>query len=472
MKLLSKALLALAACIATAGTAAPAVAAGLAGDPFIRQHSARENFEPGGKFHLFNSRGTATERTGSISVTPVYRQRLGSFETEYALVRGDIGYKVRFSNHRHHEHAPFSNSSSRSASASKGNVGINLSSYNLQWSGTETHPADGYDGEQGSGYPAPTGARDEYAYKIKGSAASMNINLNDGRSPWERLLGRFAPVKHIPATVKNAWEGATTSNPNLNRAGNAAQAVNAAAAGVGGVAGAAGTVLGVGDAAQGLGVLAAAGAMEAVRALPPAAQIEAVKGISAAGGAAGRAADAYGGWAARNPNAAEGVRAVVNAATVGYGAAKGVGAAKAGKAAVSDNFADAYQTSGGTANAATYSKLKQQLYNQNLKNIASQDSRLAAAVKGSGTNNPNFSIGTGTRSEANRLGRIWVGDGAITTSGGGLLSADKTMQYRPPTNKKSQFSTTGVQANFEMYSINPVTGKRTLMSNGHLNITE
>lgn len=66
--------------------------------------------------------------------------------------------------------------------------------------------------------------------------------------------------------------------------------------------------------------------------------------------------------------------------------------------------------SSGAENAALYPKLKDQLIQENLSNIADQDSRLAAAVNGSGTKNPNFSIGQGTSSEANQLGKTWVGD--------------------------------------------------------------
>ncbi|MCF1489455.1 hemagglutinin repeat-containing protein, partial [Pseudomonas sp. AA27] len=129
--------------------------------------------------------------------------------------------------------------------------------------------------------------------------------------------------------------------------------------------------------------------------------------------------------------------------------------------------------SSGAENAALYPKLKDQLIQENLSNIAAQDSRLAAAVNGSGTKNPNFSIGQGTSSEANQLGKTWVGDGATKTSDGlGLISADGTRVYRPPTPKDSSFATTGVQANFEMYNINPVTGQRVKVSNGHLNVTD
>jgi len=117
--------------------------------------------------------------------------------------------------------------------------------------------------------------------------------------------------------------------------------------------------------------------------------------------------------------------------------------------------------SSGADNAALYPKLRDQLIQENLSNIAAQDSRLAAAVNGSGTKNPNFSIGQGTSSEANQWGKTWVGDGATKTSDGlGLISADGTRVYRPPTPKKSSFATTGVQANFETYNINPVTGQR------------
>jgi len=116
--------------------------------------------------------------------------------------------------------------------------------------------------------------------------------------------------------------------------------------------------------------------------------------------------------------------------------------------------------------------LKGQLGNQNLANIAAQDSRLAAAVNGSGTSNPNFSVGSGTIAEANQLGKIWVGDGAVMTSdGSGMISADGTRVYRFPTEKNSTFATTGTQANFETYNVNSVTGQRVKVSNGHLNVT-
>jgi hypothetical protein len=128
-------------------------------------------------------------------------------------------------------------------------------------------------------------------------------------------------------------------------------------------------------------------------------------------------------------------------------------------------------TAEGTANAATVQGLKTQLASENIANIAVQDSRLAAAVNGSGKSNPNFSIGTGTATEANQLGQIWVGDGARLVSNqnacpGCLISADGTRIFRPPQPKSSPFARTGVQANFVQQ-----TPTGTVISNGHLNVT-
>ncbi len=120
-------------------------------------------------------------------------------------------------------------------------------------------------------------------------------------------------------------------------------------------------------------------------------------------------------------------------------------------------------------NSATYPKLKHNLAKQNLHNIASQDSRLAAAIKGD-NGKVNFGIGNGSREEADRLGKIWVGDGARPISDGtGLVSADGTRVYRFPKEKPNtpaEFTNTGVQANFEILK----DGKR--VSNGHLDVTK
>ncbi|MBV5097633.1 filamentous hemagglutinin [Enterobacteriaceae bacterium YMB-R21] len=117
--------------------------------------------------------------------------------------------------------------------------------------------------------------------------------------------------------------------------------------------------------------------------------------------------------------------------------------------------------------------MKDDLVQQNLSNIAKQDPILAAVVKGD-NGKLNYGVGSGTKAEADRLGQIWVGDGARPTKDGtGLMSADGTRVYRFPKGKPNapaSVNPTGVQANFETFQINPVTGQKTKVGDGHLNI--
>ncbi|MDO4907240.1 MafB family polymorphic toxin [Neisseria sp.] len=319
--------------VAAAALVQPAAAADLGSDPFIRQNTDRKNFEPGGQYHLFGSRGSVTDRTGSITVNTVSSQRIGNLQMEHAVIKGDIGYTVRFSGHGHEVHAPFDNHGSRSAGDSKGNVGIDLTTYSLRWTGHEHHPADGYDGPQGGGYPAPTGARDEYRYTINGAAAKVNVNVNDYRSTAERFADRLTNARDMAgSSLKNAWETATAPNEALDWRGQTARAVNAALSGAAGVAAAGWEAIGAGDAADGLSTLKAVAGLEAIRALPPAAQLKAVEGLGSAASsydnAYSRAEAAYNNWAQRNPNAAE---AVGVAATVGrYAVERGMAGKSSG----------------------------------------------------------------------------------------------------------------------------------------------
>ncbi|WP_174977331.1 hemagglutinin repeat-containing protein [Pandoraea communis] len=152
------------------------------------------------------------------------------------------------------------------------------------------------------------------------------------------------------------------------------------------------------------------------------------------------------------------------------GVGAGAGVSKAFGAINDLRAMHAAVTSDGMANAATLPGLKAQLVNENLVNIAARDPRLGVAVNGSGTSNPNFSVGSGSVADANALGQVWVGDGAKLVSNqaacpGCLVSADGTMIYRPPQPKTSPFATTGVQANFVRQ-----TPSGTIISNGHLNV--
>ncbi|MBB5860247.1 filamentous hemagglutinin [Xanthomonas arboricola] len=129
--------------------------------------------------------------------------------------------------------------------------------------------------------------------------------------------------------------------------------------------------------------------------------------------------------------------------------------------------------SNGEANIANGAKLRSDLANKELSSIANQDIRLKEAMAGSGTSNSNFGIGTANAQEANWLGMTWVGDGARSLSdGSGWISADGTRVYRPPAVKpNSKEAVTGIQANFERYEIDSY-GKKSRISNGHLDITK
>ena len=94
--------------------------------------------------------------------------------------------------------------------------------------------------------------------------------------------------------------------------------------------------------------------------------------------------------------------------------------------------------------------------------VATEIGLLRGAAKGKG----NFSLGSGTRADADRLGKAWVGDGyRVSRNGEALVSADGMRIYRPPRNKGRLGK---IQANFER----KVPGSRRVQSNGHLDITD
>jgi RHS repeat-associated protein len=91
--------------------------------------------------------------------------------------------------------------------------------------------------------------------------------------------------------------------------------------------------------------------------------------------------------------------------------------------------------------------------------------RDAAKLKG------NFGLGQATATEANELGKSWVGQNyRVATDGKTLVSSDGMRTYRPPTAKdNSPYATTGVQANFERLEL--VKGRSKVIGNGHLDVT-
>ncbi|EMS5778636.1 polymorphic toxin MafB class 3, partial [Neisseria gonorrhoeae] len=137
-----------------------------------------KHYEPGGKYHLFgNGRGSVKNRVCAVQtfdatavgpILPITHERTG-FE-------GIIGYETHFSGHGHEVHSPFDNHDSKSTSDFSGGVDGGFTVYQLHRTGSEIHPADGYDGPQGGGYPEPQGARDIYSYHIKGTSTKTKIN--------------------------------------------------------------------------------------------------------------------------------------------------------------------------------------------------------------------------------------------------------------------------------------------------------
>ncbi|ENW8262801.1 MafB family polymorphic toxin, partial [Neisseria gonorrhoeae] len=434
-------------------------------------------------------------------ILPITHERTG-FE-------GVIGYETHFSGHGHEVHSPFDNHDSRSTSDFSGGVDGGFTVYQLHRTGSEIHPEDGYDGPQGGGYPEPQGARDIYSYYVKGTSTKTKINTVPQAPFSDRWLKENAGAasgffSRADEAGKLIWE----NNPNQNWWGNRMDDVR------GIVQGAVNPFL---TGFQGLGVgaitdsavnpvtyAAARKTLQGIHNLgnlSPEAQLAAASLLQDSAFAVKDGINSARQWADAHPNitaTAQTALAVAEAAGTVWGGKKvELNPAKwdwvkntgyktpavrtmhtlDGEMA-GGNRPPKSITSKGKANAATYPKLVNQLNEQNLNNIAAQDSRLASAVKDWKTIQPNkkgeinFGIGSATRQEAEQLGKIWVGDGAKPVSSpscqGCMLSADGTRLYRPPTTKSNtpeSLNPTGVQANFVTRSVDGKT-----LTNGHLNI--
>ncbi|HGM0754622.1 TPA: MafB family polymorphic toxin, partial [Neisseria gonorrhoeae] len=394
-------------------------------------------------------------------------------------------------------HSPFDNHDSKSTSDFSGGVDGGFTVYQLHRTGSEIHPADGYDGPQGGGYPEPQGARDIYSYHIKGTSTKTKINTVPQAPFSDRWLKENAGaasgfLSRADEAGKLIWENDPDKNWRANRMddirGIVQGAVNPFLTGFQG--------LGVGaitdSAVNPVTDTAAQQTLQGINDLgnlSPEAQLAAASLLQDSAFAVKDGINSARQWADAHPNitaTAQTALAVAEAAGTVWGGkkvelnpakwdwVKNTGYKKPAARhmqTVDGEMAGGNRppksiTSEGKANAATYPKLVNQLNEQNLNNIAAQDPRLSLAIH---EGKKNFPIGTATYEEADRLGKIWVGEGARQTSGGGWLSRDGTRQYRPPTEKKSQFATTGIQANFETYTIDS-NEKRNKIKNGHLNI--
>ncbi|WP_118804130.1 polymorphic toxin MafB class 3 [Neisseria lactamica] len=147
-------------------------------DARLRDDMQAKHYEPGGKYHLFgDGRGSVKNRVYAVQtfdatavgpILPITHERTG-FE-------GVIGYETHFSGHGYEVHSPFDHHDSKSTSDFSGGVDGGFTVYQLHRTGSEIHPADGYDGPRGGGYPAPEGARDIYSYYVKGTSTKTKIN--------------------------------------------------------------------------------------------------------------------------------------------------------------------------------------------------------------------------------------------------------------------------------------------------------
>lgn len=80
------------------------------------------------------------------------------------------------------------------------------------------HPADGYEGVQGGGYPPPTGARDEYNYDISGNARANYLVPEDTSTSGQRVEN--GPSIFLTRTSSTtASSGASTGNSGTGNTG-------------------------------------------------------------------------------------------------------------------------------------------------------------------------------------------------------------------------------------------------------------
>ena len=217
-------------------TAVPQAAAQpLGADPTIRKLGNTKSYEPGGAYHLFGgARGSVKKRSGSIGITSRSTVRAGNIETEHIGFGGHYGYETHFHGHGWHEHGPFDNSAIRNGNgkgASAGN-GYGATHYVYSISARRVHPADGYDGEQGGGFPEPAGARDIYSYAVSGNASRSRIiqpekacrngsvcpfseksPAKENHQDWHRTNGKSESGNAVADAVRNAYAG---NNPSAS----------------------------------------------------------------------------------------------------------------------------------------------------------------------------------------------------------------------------------------------------------------
>ena len=143
-------------------------------DDFLKS----ESYTPGGEYRLFGSgRGSVSNIRGGFNESWQFGITAGNIAVNNLTYTGTVDYQQDFSGH-----GSLRATANPSWFESKTSVehldtttenGLKLSSVYVK--GREIHPADGYDGPQGGGYPKPTGARDEYHYDVTAHVTTIKV---------------------------------------------------------------------------------------------------------------------------------------------------------------------------------------------------------------------------------------------------------------------------------------------------------
>ena len=153
-----------------------------------------ESYMLGGEYRLFGSgRGAVSNLTGEYHETENFAVNAGNIAINNSSYKGHYEYQQDFS-----DHGSLRATANPSWFESKTSVehlntttedGLKLSAVYVK--GREIHPADGYDGPQGGGYPEPTGARDEYSYTFKANVTTIKVvsieKVNQNLPPEKRI---------------------------------------------------------------------------------------------------------------------------------------------------------------------------------------------------------------------------------------------------------------------------------------------
>lgn len=178
-------------------------------DPFVQQELDRSNWEPGGaRFPgTFFVRGPIVLRGGTVVVSPLPEQQLGSFVLQQGVVLGQYTYTIDLAApHGFTVHSPFDITTAASDSASLKTPTQEIDVF-LSWDAFLRHPADGYDPPTGGGFPPATGARDEFTFDITGNVSGLFFVATPNGAPFAAAQPPFVPTSSSPFSVNGTVSG-------------------------------------------------------------------------------------------------------------------------------------------------------------------------------------------------------------------------------------------------------------------------